>query len=239
MRGEHRALIAGAALAALCAGCGGDTGAPVTGGPTAQPTPPRSRSSVLGEVVAVNGSTATVEGPDGTDSHFTVDGSTMITQLVSDDVSDLAVGTCAFATGQRDIRGYVVGVRVVITAHGPTGCTRPGAPLGAGGRTAGGRGSGSGGGLTVAGGEVSAVTGMLYTVTGTSGQDHFTAGPTTPVSRYVDATLQAVTTGVCVVARGPAAGMGPVQARTVSIVPAAVNGCFPSGTSGAGSASLQ
>jgi hypothetical protein len=229
---RRRPLLAAAALAAVCAGCGGSS-TPATGSPTPQPTPGRSRGSVMGEIVAIHGTTTTVETPDGSDARFTVDPDTAVTQQAIADVSDLIAGGCAFATGARDVRGYVVAVRVLITAHGPNGCSRPGAGLTLGGSR---RTGGAAGGLAVAGGEITAVNGMVVTVMGGSGADHFTAGPTTPVSRLVAADLTTLGTGLCVLARGIPAEAGEVEARSISIVPASVGGCFASGAGGGAAA---
>jgi hypothetical protein len=219
MTGRGR-LLATAALAAACAGCGSAT-TPVTGLPLEQSTPGVSPGTVMGEIVAIQGSTMVVERPDGSDARFTVGTGTTVTQQTIDDVSDLTVGSCAFATGQRDIRGYVVASQVLITAHGPTGCTRPGAGLGRASRRAGGTGR-----PAVAGGEITAVRGMVVTVTGPSGVDHFTAGPTTPVSRPVEADTGMLQTGLCVLASGTPDPAGEVEASTVTIVPASAGGCF-------------
>ena len=226
---RHGRLLVTAALAAGCAGCGGGT-TPDPGLPPAQSTPRASPGTVMGEIVATRDGTVIVATPDGSDSRFTVDAGATVTQQTIDDVSDLTVGSCAFATGQRDIRGYVVAARVLITAHGPTGCTRPGAGLGGGSRRAGG-GAGS---TAVAGGEISAVRGMVVTVIGASGVDHFTAGPITPVSRLVAADPGTLGAGVCVLARGTPEPTGEVLARTISIVPASVGGCFAGRGSAAG-----
>jgi len=235
-------MLALAAVAAACAACGSDTTPPVTGSPSAQATP-ASRNLVQGEVVAIKGSTATVSTTDGSDATFTVDQNTTVTQFLSDDISDLVVGQCAFATGEKDIRGYVVAVYVRITAKGPNGCTRPsGATAGQGGeaggfrrgRGAAGQGGAAAGGLTTVGGPITAVSGLVFTVSGPSGDEHFTAGPTTPVTKFVNASLSTVHNGMCVVARGRRDSFGKVVAVSLTIVPAAVTGCFTGNTAGLG-----
>jgi hypothetical protein len=80
---------------------------------------------------------------------------------------------------------------------------------------------------------------MVVTVMGPSGPDHFTAGPTTPISRLVAADPQTLQTGLCVLARGTPDGSGRVRARTVAIVPASVGGCFAGATAGTGAAPGQ
>jgi hypothetical protein len=221
-------LLGTVALTALCAGCG-SSATPVVGPPPAQSTPRTSPGTVTGEIVATRGATTIVETPDGSDSRFSVEAATTVTQQTIDDVSDLTVGSCAFATGERDVRGDVVAARVLITAYGPTGCSRPGAGVGGGSRGAGGA-----GGPAVAGGEITAIRGMVVTVMGTSGVDHFTAGPTTPVSRLVAADLGTLHIGLCVVVRGTPEPSGEVLARTVAIVPASTGGCFAARGAAAG-----
>ncbi|HEY2706324.1 MAG TPA: hypothetical protein VGL20_21790 [Candidatus Dormibacteraeota bacterium] len=212
-------------LAAL-SGCGTAT-TPVTSAPTPTPGP---RTVVAGEIVAIKGNTATVTtygGTDpGVDSKFSVDATTTVSEQISADIGLLVPGTCAFATGDRDVRGYVVAVRVVATAHGAAGCVRPG--VGRAGSRPGARGT-----QTTVGGLITGVEAGVFAIRADDGTvDHFTAGAVTPVTRYAQASLDSVHTGACVIARGLLVAGGVLRARSVAVIPAAITGC------GAGAASV-
>jgi len=113
------------------------TGAGSPGGgarPDASPRPgasPRPRGSpgafgggtaVRGKVTAVSGSSLTVQPATGSPVTVDVTSTTRITRIELGATTQLAVGQCVTASGQRDATGAVQARQITIFPAGPAGC---------------------------------------------------------------------------------------------------------------------
>jgi hypothetical protein len=209
-----------AVLAVLATACGGGTTAPATGA-TPKPTPGTPRNVVRGEVVKIADNVVTVTDSAGTDAHFDLTPTTVVSQEQDAQATDATVGTCAFGIGERVDTDLVSAQRMIITDHGPKGpddCRR-----------------GSGGGihhLGVAGGLITAIAGDTYTVSSNAGPQRFKVMSQTKVTRLVKAAVSNLNTGECVTARGQRNGSGDIIASNVVITPSAVGSCFVNGGRG-------
>ena len=106
------------------------------------PSPPANFTFVRGEVASTSGTTVTVNVTGGGTQTVTVPTTARITKQQQISTSQLAVGQCIVATGQKNSSGTVQARTLSITPKGPTGCTfgggRFGGGFGGGGRPGGG-----------------------------------------------------------------------------------------------------
>jgi hypothetical protein len=215
-------LLRLAAVALLCAACGGGATAPATGATSkATPATRSSRNIVRGEVVQVKDGRVTLT-TNGVDTDFSFSPSTIVKQEQDAALTEATVGSCVFGIGKRTAPDLVTASQVVLGDHGPNGCRQ-----------------GSGGAvdhLGVAGGQVTAIDGDIYTVASNAGPQRFQVTLHTKVVRLVDAPTSSLAVGQCVTARGPVNASGEVMASNVVISPSTASGCFATsgGQSGSG-----
>ncbi|WGT46835.1 hypothetical protein [Tessaracoccus lacteus] len=72
-------------------------------------------SFISGEITAVDGDTVTVNGPDDTESTFTVSDDTTITTTTDASLDDAVEGVCALAQGDTDDTGAVTATSIALS----------------------------------------------------------------------------------------------------------------------------
>jgi len=118
--------------------------------PTPSGTPP---AMARGQVTDVNGTSVTLLSPQGTSTTITVPTTVRVAVSQTITSTDLGVGDCIVATGQKDASGTVQARSVNVVPPGPSGCGTGGLGGGFGfGRGGFGGGGGGGGGGAGAGG---------------------------------------------------------------------------------------
>ena len=133
--------------AGLFGGGGGARSPGASPRPTFSPrpgTPPAAFAR--GEVTAVAGTTVTVLQMTGGSTTVTVPTTVRVAVSESATTSDLSVGDCVLASGQKNSAGVVTARSLNIVPAGPSGCFTGGGAGGFGGFRAGGGGGGFGGG---------------------------------------------------------------------------------------------
>lgn len=114
-----------------CTGGGFPGGGPRAGGSPRPGASPRPRGSpgafgggttVRGKVTAVSGSSLTVQPATGSPVTVDVTSTTRITRIELGATTQLAVGQCVTASGQRDATGAVQARQLTIFPAGPAGC---------------------------------------------------------------------------------------------------------------------
>lgn len=135
-------------------GLGG--GAPQPGGsprPSFSPRPGAPAIGVVrGQVTGVSGTSVTVLPRTGTSSTITVPTTVHVTVVDSASTSDLSVGDCVLATGQKNSAGVVTARSLTIAPAGANGCFSGGGGFGRFGGGGAGAGGGGGGGFGGSGG---------------------------------------------------------------------------------------
>lgn len=127
-------------------GGGADRSPGATPRPTFTPrpgTPPVAFAR--GEITAVSGTSVTVLAASGTSTTITVPTTARISVTDSAATSDLTVGDCVLAAGQKNSSGVVSARSLNIVPAGPSGCFTGGGFGGFGGFRGGGGGGGGGG----------------------------------------------------------------------------------------------
>jgi hypothetical protein len=114
-----------------CTGAGLPGGGVRLGGSPLPGASPRPRGSpgalgggtaVRGKVTAVSGSSLTVQPATGSPVTVDVTSSTRITRIEQGAITQLAVGQCVTASGQRDATGAVQARQITVFPAGPAGC---------------------------------------------------------------------------------------------------------------------
>jgi hypothetical protein len=151
-----------------CAGFPGGNGRPAfSPNPNATPDPsrtprPNQGQVVRGQVSAADGVSITVMqlngAASGQSTTITVPTTVTVSRTASASISDLAVGVCVAAIGQKDSTGTVAARTLNIFPAGASGCTGGGG-RGFGGFPGGGFGGGGGGGAGAGAGAASTAAG--------------------------------------------------------------------------------
>jgi len=144
-----------AAAAAPGFGGGGGGGGSTRPSPRAGFTPPpqfANRASVRGLVVAVAGTSVSVQTTAGSTQSITIPTTVTVTTVQAVQPSSLQTGQCLLATGPRDASGTVSARTVTIVPAGPSGCFTGRGAFGGGGFGGGSFGGGGFGGGGAGGG---------------------------------------------------------------------------------------
>lgn len=109
--------------------------------PSGSPPPQAQNASMTnGEVVSVSGTSVTVRDAKGASQTVDVPTTSQVSESLAAAPSDITIGECAFAAGQRTSGGAVAATALTLSPPGPNGCTARGTGGGFGSR--GGRGAG-------------------------------------------------------------------------------------------------
>jgi hypothetical protein len=203
-------------------------------------------------VVKVDATSLVLTSARTGDTSVTFDSGVSVQKTRTGAVTDIAVGSCVNAQGQKDAVGVVTISQVRVSTAVNGACPQGGGPGGPGGP---GGAGGPGGGVAAPGqsarpagtpragqanqvslrGLVKSVSGTTVTATDASGATITVTVPTTiKVNIQVAATIADVVVGSCVMANGTKDAGGAVAARSLSIVPAGPGGCFAGGGPGGG-----
>lgn len=199
--------------------------------------------SISGQVTSVKGSSFVVKDAFGpvADSTVSVTGSSTIIEQVTASSSDLKVGVCVAAIGEKASSGAVTATRITISAAVKGACSsgffgrggggpRPGdTPPSGGGAGAGGRPGftpGSFGNFGFASGLVSALKGSTLTVHGTTGSTTVTVSSKTQLLEMEKVASSAITVNECANVRGTSSNDGlTVAATSVNLSKPTSSGC--------------
>lgn len=165
----------------------------------------KSKDRVLGLVNSVSGSTVSVAGKNGP-STVDVTPSTHITQFSTGQLADIKAGACIAVQPAKDNPGAAANIMFGQPDNGQC--------------------SGKGGKRHGIGGTVASVNGNSIVVTAADkGQTTVTVTPTTRYVKRAGADIAAITSGVCLAARGTRDGSGVLQATDAMVRPAVNGSC--------------
>jgi hypothetical protein len=222
------AAIALAGFTALSLAACGSSSAPTSSSAASKPSSANASTSsaapsstrqasggkdrAFGLVGSVSGGTVTLTGPDGS-STVDVTPSTRVTQLTPGQLTDVSAGECAVVrpVGHGDVggSGSVMAAAVLVGQADNGQC--------------GGQRSGQGHGLA---GTVASVTGNSIVLTSAdNSQTTVTVTQDTRYSKRSTADTSAITTGLCLAARGSKDGSGNLQATMVNLRPSKDGQC--------------
>jgi hypothetical protein len=168
-----------------------------------------------------------------------VSAKTTISEQVTGTRSDLKKGVCATAFGQKDRKGVIAAMRIMLSAPVKGTCASgfgrgpvrvgpgPGNGPPPGGRFYGGsRNFGGPGGLDFANGGITAVNGSTLSIHGQRGTSSVTVSDRTEIVRRAQVGISAVKVGMCAFVRGTSPDKGvTVSAQSVDLFTAGQNGC--------------
>jgi len=164
------------------------------------------QARVMGLVNSVSGSTVSVTGKKG-QSTVDVTPSTRITQFMAGHLTDIKAGACIAVQPAKDNAGIAANVIFGEPDNGQCG-------------------QGKGDKRRGIGGIVAAVNGDAIVITAADkGQSTVTVTPQTQYIKRAGADVSAITTGVCLAARGTKNSSGVLQATDAMVRPAASGSC--------------